>query len=395
MRRLEQDRATLADPDRVARALGVLYARNQDVPRAEEEFKKAVTSKPDSPEAHLALARLHLGKRELPEAEKEFKAAADLAPAGSFARLQLADFYLLTRRVDDAVKVLTQITTEAPDAFPAWLRRAEIAFAQGKLDEAQTAVDAVLGKSADNASALIIQTRLHLAKREPAKAVESAQKAVKAQPSNGLAYYTLALAQAASGNNALALSRGEGRRGALADARRTRSSCSRSCSCRRATPSVRSRASRPTSRSSPRTRAPGRRSARRSCARAMPPGRATSFAQDGRARSREPAGALSRGPRTARAGASRPRRSSSSRRRSRWRRGSRSRSSSSPRMSFVEKNPQAAIARIERQALLEPKSRGDPVPAGSRLPGERRHEAGREGVPEGDRAQPAGGRRRT
>jgi len=206
IRRLEQDRATLGDPDRVARALGVLYARNQDVPRAEAEFQKAVSSKPDSPEAHLALARLHLGKRELELAEKEFKAAADLAPAGSFARLQLADFYLLTRRVDEAVAVLTQITTEAPDAFPAWLRRAEIAFAQQKLDEAQTAVSAVLDKSPDNGSALIIQARIHLARREADKAVEAAQKAVKAQPASGVAHHTLAVAQAAAGNNAMALS---------------------------------------------------------------------------------------------------------------------------------------------------------------------------------------------
>jgi putative PEP-CTERM system TPR-repeat lipoprotein len=204
--RLEQNRAALGDPDRVARALGVLYARNQDVPRAEAEFKAAVSAKPDSPEAHLALARLHLGKRELAEAEKEFKAAADLAPAGSFARLQLADFYLLTRRVDEATKVLTQITTEAPDAFPAWLRLAELAFARGQLDEAQKAIDAVLGKSPDNMQALVIQARIHLSKREPAKALDAAQKAVKAQPSSGIAHHTLALAQAASGNNPLALS---------------------------------------------------------------------------------------------------------------------------------------------------------------------------------------------
>jgi len=204
--RLEKNRATLGDADRVARALGVLYARNQDVPRAEAEFQKAVSSKPDSPEAHLALARLHLGKRELAEAEKEFKAAADLAPAGSFARLQLADFYLLTRRVDDATKVLEQITSEAPDAFPAWLRRAEIAFAQGKLEEAQAAIDAVLKSNADNPTGLLIQARIHLAKRDAPKAVAAAQKAVKAQPGNGMAHYTLALAQAASGNNALALS---------------------------------------------------------------------------------------------------------------------------------------------------------------------------------------------
>jgi tetratricopeptide (TPR) repeat protein len=203
--RIEQNRAALGDPDRVSRALGMLYVKNQDVPRAEQEFKGAVSSKPDSPEAHLALARLHLAKKELAEAEKEFKAAAAVAPAGSYARLQLADFYLLTRRVDEAVKELTQITNEAPDAFPAWLRLAEVAFAQGKLDDAQKAVDAVLTKSADNASALILQTRILLAKRETAKAVETAQKAVKAQPSNGLSYYMLALAQVAAGNSTAAL----------------------------------------------------------------------------------------------------------------------------------------------------------------------------------------------
>ena len=203
--RIEQNRAALGDPERVSRALGMLYVKNQDVPRAEQEFKGAVTSKPDSPEAHLALARLHLAKKELAEAEKEFKAAAAVAPAGSYARLQLADFYLLMRRVDEAVKELTQITNEAPDAFPAWLRLAEVAFAQGKLDDAQKAVDAVLTKSADNAAALILQTRILLAKREAAKAVETAQKAVKAQPANGIAHYMLALAHVAAGSNTLAL----------------------------------------------------------------------------------------------------------------------------------------------------------------------------------------------
>ena len=131
--RLEAKRATLGDPDRVARALGVLYARNKDLPRAEQEFQAAVSSKPDSPDAHLALARLHLGKGELAEAEKEFKAAADLAPAGSFAGLQLADFYVLTRRVDDAKRSSPTSPPRRPDAFPAWLRLGRDRLRQGQL----------------------------------------------------------------------------------------------------------------------------------------------------------------------------------------------------------------------------------------------------------------------
>jgi putative PEP-CTERM system TPR-repeat lipoprotein len=206
IRRLEEKRATLADPDRVARALGVLYARNKDLPRAEQEFKAAVTSKPDSVDAHLALARLHLAKREVAEAEREFKAGADLAPAGSWARLQLADFYLFARRVDDSKKVLNDIVAQAPDAFPAWLRLAEIAFTQGKLDDAQKAIEPVLKSNPEHAGALILQTRIHLAKGENAKAVETATKATRAEPRNAFAFQVLALAQAASGHPALALS---------------------------------------------------------------------------------------------------------------------------------------------------------------------------------------------
>ncbi len=205
IQRLESKRDTLGDPERVARALGILYARKKDLPRAEQEFKAAVSSKPDSPEAHSALAQLHLGKGDVAAAEQEFKKAAELAPAGSRVRLQLADFYLLARRVDDAKKVLNEITTQAPDAFPAWLRLAEITFAEGKLDDAQKAIDPVLKAAPDNAGALIIQTRIHLAKKEPQKAVVAATAATKAEPRNALAFHTLALAQVAAGANSLAL----------------------------------------------------------------------------------------------------------------------------------------------------------------------------------------------
>jgi tetratricopeptide (TPR) repeat protein len=205
IRRIEDNRASLGSPDRVSRMLGVLYARNRDLPRAEQEFEAAVSSNPDSPESHLAMARLHLGKRELEKAEEEFKKAAELSPAGSFARLQLADFYLLTRRVDDAEATLEQITTEAPDAFPAWLRLAEIAFAQQRLDDAQKALDPVLEANPNDAGALIIQTRLHLARRETEEAIEVGTRAAKRHPGNALAHYVLAMAQAQAGNTALAL----------------------------------------------------------------------------------------------------------------------------------------------------------------------------------------------
>ena len=223
-----------------------------------------------------------------------------------------------------------------------------------------------------------------------AKAVEAAQKAVKAQPANGLAYHTLALAQAASGNNALALSAakdavarapmladavfllaelqlqagdtvgasrgsqglpreaaegparlGGARQGAAAHARRGRGARRRSR--RRSSSLRRARAGRTCVGLALRAQGkPAEAKQQFEKALAMAPGftRAARAARHDELRREEPAG----GDRAHRA-------------------------------------PGAARAEVG----------GAPVPARPRLPGERRHEAGREGLPEGDRAQPAGG----
>src|SRR2546425_678918 len=76
-----------------------------DLAKAEEALQDAVSSAPQSVEAHTALATLHLARRQTALAEKEFRAAADVAPAASPARLRLADFYLTQHRFDEARKV--------------------------------------------------------------------------------------------------------------------------------------------------------------------------------------------------------------------------------------------------------------------------------------------------
>ena len=112
--------------------------------------------------------------------------------------------------------------------------------------------------------------------------------------------------------------------------------------------------------------------------------------EDGRARAGEPARAVPRGPRAARAGqAGRgeaavregARDGARLHRAARAARHDELRRQEPAGGDHAHRAPGAARAEVGRA----------PVPARARLPGERRHEAGREGVHEGGRAQPRGG----
>ena len=81
IRRLQEARATLADRAKLHLALGALYLRQQDQPRAEHAFQEAGAREPKSVEAHFFLGSFCVAKRDVPQAEREFKAAADLAPS--------------------------------------------------------------------------------------------------------------------------------------------------------------------------------------------------------------------------------------------------------------------------------------------------------------------------
>ena len=227
--------------------------------------------------------------------------------------------------------MLTQITNEAPDAFPAWLRLAEIAFAQGKLDEAQTAVDAVLKTSADNASALIIQTR-----HPPREARGGEGRRGRPEGGEGAAGERPRVPHAGAGAGRGRQQRARAGRGARTPWRARRCwptpsfllaelqlQAGDTVGRRHGLKAYLERAA------EGRPRLGG---ARQGAAALAETGRGAGLVhEDSRAAARQPARALPRGPRAARAGQGGRGASSSSRRRSRWRPASRSRSTSSPR----------------------------------------------------------------
>jgi putative PEP-CTERM system TPR-repeat lipoprotein len=194
-----------AQPDLAARAklhlmLGVLYLRKQDAARAERAFQEAVAREPKLAEPHLALGELYLTIGAAAQAEREFKAAAGVAPIGSLARMRLADFYLLAQKPDEGKRILSEITQGAPAYLPAWRRLAEILLQERSYDESLKALQVVLKKNPSDLEGHLLLGRVRLAKRENTEAIQEFQQVLKLDPRNAVARYHLGLAQFHAGN---------------------------------------------------------------------------------------------------------------------------------------------------------------------------------------------------
>jgi putative PEP-CTERM system TPR-repeat lipoprotein len=202
--RVEAVRGKLAQREKASRLLGGLFLKKGDLAKAEAALQDAVSSAPQSVEAHTALATLHMARRQTALAEKEFRAAADVAPAASPARQRLADFYLGQRRYDEGRKVLNAITAENPDDAPAWLRLAELALLERKYDEANQAVQAILEKNPLHRGGLQLRAQVRLEQGQIDEAIQQIQAVIKQDPKFAPAHFQLGLAHLRAGNQQLA-----------------------------------------------------------------------------------------------------------------------------------------------------------------------------------------------
>ena len=200
IRRLEAARGDFAERAKFHLSLGSLYLRKQDLAAAEDAFREAVAREPQSVEAHLALGNFYAGKRDIVQAERELKAAADLAPGGSLASLTLANFYLRAGKSDDGKRLLGEITRKAPEYLPGWRRVAEVALAEGRYDDTAKALHVLLEKNPSDLDGLFLRGRMKLAKGETGDAIQDFQQVVKLEPRLAVAHYQLALAHLRAGN---------------------------------------------------------------------------------------------------------------------------------------------------------------------------------------------------
>jgi tetratricopeptide (TPR) repeat protein len=200
IQRLEEARPLYPDRAKLLMSLGMLYLKKQSPEQAERAFLDAVQREPKSVEAHMALGDFYASRRDTTQAEREYKLAVAAGPAGSMARVRLADFYFAWQKPDEGKRVLKEVTEQARDFLPAWRRLAEVAVAERRYDDAVQALQPIFQKNAGDLEAQLLMGRIHLARRQPNEAIQVFQQVLKAEPRFAPARYNLALAQLEAGN---------------------------------------------------------------------------------------------------------------------------------------------------------------------------------------------------
>ncbi len=196
---LERLRSQLEDRARFHFALAKLYIKRGDIERAEGAFRQAAEKNPDSIDAHLGLGAIYAAKGDHVRAEEEFKSAAEMAPPMSPAKISLVNYYLAIGKRDEAKAILHEVTEETPDHLLAWRRLAQIAVQERRFDDAAKALDEILELSPQDVDALQGRGELHIAKGEfePAEArfreaISLLREVIKLRPDFTAVRYRLA-----------------------------------------------------------------------------------------------------------------------------------------------------------------------------------------------------------
>ena len=220
------DRAVQVDPERAGSytTLGVMQIAHGDLVLAEGAFTKAVEFAPNSPDAYMNLGTYYRATNRFPDAERALLKAYELQPKLVRINQALIALYLQWNRVDDAERYLRAMASESQDIqiryaladfltgrqrfdeartvlldiakddlqyAPAMTKMAVLEFAAGSPDRSQKIVDELLARDKHNSGALSMKSRLLLAQKKPAEALEPAKSSIDYDQHSATAVLTL------------------------------------------------------------------------------------------------------------------------------------------------------------------------------------------------------------
>src|SRR6266536_2485910 len=96
-------------------SLGMLYAQQDQIPKAERELERALTLRPEYPDALNNFGVLLVREQQYSAAEEKFRFCIQSNPNFDQAYLNLARLYVLLNRKDKAREVLEQLLRQQPE----------------------------------------------------------------------------------------------------------------------------------------------------------------------------------------------------------------------------------------------------------------------------------------
>lgn len=140
---------------------------------------------------HL-LGVAHLAAGESKQAVKAFSKALQKRPDAHHWRADLADVHAARGWYNEAIAEIDQALVDASDHPVLWRKRAELLLRSGQPDVAMGDIVEALRRDAHDVKALTLMSQIMHQKGQPERALEAAERAVAADPSDAQARYQLA-----------------------------------------------------------------------------------------------------------------------------------------------------------------------------------------------------------
>lgn len=175
--RLQKASPPGAESAPIISALALINMRERKYREAEADLLRAQKLDPRLPTINSSLARLYWARNDLAEAGRAFQAAAEAAPPRSPIRLQQVQFQLQTGHPDIAKKLLEDSIQKTPDFLPAYLLLANIAMAEKRYDDSIGLLNKVLAREPDHPEAMLLSAQALTASGKKERALAILQKA--------------------------------------------------------------------------------------------------------------------------------------------------------------------------------------------------------------------------
>jgi len=180
--------------------LGTLYQANGELDRAEEQFRLAITSRPDYPEAHNNLGFVYELRGEPDKAEAEYNLALASKPDYAEAHNNLGIAFSNRGELDRAEAEYNLALASKPDYAEAHYNLGILYNQRGEFNKAEVEYRLALANSPDYENAWFNLGMNYLDEKSPGEAVAALKKAVEIKPDDFEAHLFLGNAYAGQGS---------------------------------------------------------------------------------------------------------------------------------------------------------------------------------------------------